>query len=70
MSMEFIRAYYNVPAKRGARVEYTGGITPKTGVITSARDSKINILMDGLKYTRPYHPTWEIRYLDQQDQKS
>jgi hypothetical protein len=70
VSMKYIRDYYSVPAKRGARVEYTGGKTPKTGVITSARDAKINIRMDGMQHPRTYHPTWEIRYLDKQEQES
>jgi hypothetical protein len=70
VSMKYIRDYYSVPAKRGARVEYTGGKTPKTGVITSASGAKINVRMDGMLNPRPYQPTWEIRYLDKQGQES
>ncbi|MGN6539097.1 MAG: hypothetical protein ACTHKQ_25650 [Mesorhizobium sp.] len=63
--MEYIRKTYNVPAKRGGRVIYTGGKTPEYGTITSARNGRLYIRLDGMKYTHPlpFHPTYELRYL-------
>ena len=62
MSMEWIRKNYKVPAKRGARVEYTDGET-KLGTITGTSDQYIRIRMDGDQHTGLYHPTWGMRYL-------
>ena len=65
MSFEYIRSAYNVPAKKGARVEYTGGKEPRLGTITGQNGAHLNIRLDGDKSaTGPYHPTWELRYLD------
>jgi len=64
MSMEYIRNYYRVPAKRGGRIEYTGGEEPRQGVITGSRGARILIRLDGDNYAAVYHPTWEIRYLE------
>jgi len=44
------------------KVTYTGGSKPKTGVITSAPGAKLMIRMDGMKFSRRYHPTWELTY--------
>lgn len=63
MSMDYIRQHYKVPAKRGGRVRYTGGPTPKEGVITSAKGAHLIIRMDGEASVGKYHPTWEIEYL-------
>lgn len=63
MSMRFIRDRYSVPAKRGARVLYTGEKVPQFGTIVAAKGSYIRIRMDGEKYVGSYHPTWEMRYI-------
>lgn len=65
MSMAWIRKTYNVPAKRGGRVIYTGGKTPEYGTIMSAKSGRLKIRLDGMEYTHPlpFHPTWELRYL-------
>lgn len=63
MSMRYIRRYYKVPARRGARVEYTGEQEPQQGTITSSEGARIRVRMDGEKHTGIYHPTWEMRYL-------
>lgn len=63
MSMEWIRRNYRVPAKRGGRVEYTGGDTPKHGTIVSG-SHRLRIRLDGEERTGLYHPTWKLRYLD------
>lgn len=63
MSMAYIRRSYGVPAKRGARVEYTGEAETQKGTITGTCGARLRIRMDGENYTGIYHPTWEIRYL-------
>lgn len=64
MSMEWIRRTYGVPAKRGGRVEYTGGKSPRIGTITRSFEGRLKIRLDGEETVGIYHPTWEIRYLD------
>lgn len=63
MSIDYIRTNYNVPAKVGGRVEYTGGKTPRQGTITGAAGAHLLIKMDGDHFPMHYHPTWELRYL-------
>lgn len=63
MTMEQIRKQYGVPAKRGARVEYTGGAKPETGTIVRASGSCIVVKLDGRADPYPLHPTWKLRYL-------
>lgn len=69
MSMQYIRDYYRVPAKRGGRVEYNGDGKATTGTITGAEGARLRIRMDGEKHTGIYHPTWAMRYLPEQAQK-
>lgn len=64
MSFDWICKTYGVPAKRGARVEYTGSGEPKLGTIVSATSGYVSIRLDGAKHALPFHPTWELRYLD------
>lgn len=59
MSMKYIREYYNVPAKRGARIKFDG----KMGTIISSNGAKLRIKLDGASYSRLYHPTWNIEYV-------
>lgn len=65
MSMDKIRRYYGVPAKRGARVRYTGEgpDKPEYGTITSAHGSHLRIRLDGHKLSYIFHPTWELEYM-------
>jgi hypothetical protein len=63
MSMDWIRRSYNVAAKRGGRVEYTGDGKPELGTIRSASGSQLMIQLDGVKHPMPFHPTWKLRYL-------
>lgn len=62
--MKWVRDHYGVPAKRGARVEYTGSGKSEFGTITKASGGHLRIRLDGWKRPMPFHPTWEIRYLD------
>lgn len=64
MSLEWVRTTYNVPAKRGMRVEYSGTHPPRMGTITGAQGSHVCIRLDGMKHSQPYHPTWMLKYLD------
>jgi hypothetical protein len=59
-SFAYVRAYYGVPAKRGARVIADG----RAGVITSGLGHYIRIRLDGERRPRVYHPTWHMDYLD------
>jgi hypothetical protein len=70
MSMEWIRKNYRVPARRGARVEYSGCGKRELGTITSARGSHLNIRLDGYRHSAPFHPTWKLRYLPAQEGQS
>lgn len=60
MSMEYIREYYKVPAKRGMSVKYQG----KLGLIVGADGAYLKIRLNGESEIRLYHPTWELEYLD------
>ncbi|TJW49399.1 MAG: hypothetical protein E5X65_33920 [Mesorhizobium sp.] len=64
MSMDWVRTYYGVPAKRGGRVEYTGEGKPELGTICSASNGRLNIRLVRFKHPMPFHPLWELRYLD------
>lgn len=64
MSFAYIQDYYQVPAAEGVRVEYTGERTPKLGTIVGTQNAHVMIKLDGELQTKPYHPTWELRYLE------
>jgi len=65
MSFEYIRKTYNVPAKRGQRVEYTGCGKSELGTITSATGGQLRIRLDGMKKSCYFHPTWKLKYIQQ-----
>lgn len=64
MSMKYIREHYNVPAKRGGRVIYTGGYLPRIGTIVGSDGAHLRIRLDGDRHPQNFHPTWELKYLD------
>lgn len=66
MSLEYIRNYYGVRAKKGGRVKAYG--TP--GTITGARNAHLLIKLDGEQCSAPYHPTDGIEYLEQESKPS
>jgi hypothetical protein len=66
MSMEYIQRYYSVPARIGGRIRYTGGRHAMLGTITESQGRYIMVQLDGQQHSMPYHPTWEIEYLDGQ----
>ena len=58
MSLEYIREYYGVPAKRGEHVRYKG----VDGVITGASGPRVKVRLNGEKHSAPYHPT-DLEYM-------
>jgi hypothetical protein len=62
-SMAWVRKTYRVPARRGGRVAYTGCGKPELGTIRSASGGRLNIQLDGVNHTMPFHPTWKLDYL-------
>lgn len=64
MSMQWVRDNYRVPAKRGGRVRYTGERTPQLGTITGTKGPYLRIRLDGERRPIPFHPTWELEYLE------
>ncbi|CAH1691706.1 conserved hypothetical protein [Hyphomicrobiales bacterium] len=63
MNMSRIRQRYSVPAKRGARVEYSGHGSPITGTITRSIQDNLWVRLDGSKRSVILHPEWGLRYL-------
>ena len=61
--MEYIRNTYNVPAKRGVKVKYTGGVKPIFGKIVGTRNAHIRVKLEETQKTVSFHPTWKIEYL-------
>lgn len=59
MSMDYIRSYYGVPAKRGALIMFNG----KVGSIVGSRGQYLRVRFDGKRFPAVIHPTWEVRYL-------
>ena len=62
-NMQYMRDTYGVPAKRGMRVKYTGGKTPRMGTITGTGGCGIMVRLDGDKISLPYHPKWKLEYM-------
>lgn len=63
MSMKFILFHYDVPAKRGGRVRYSGGDKVREGTIKSAKGAHLMVRLDGDVSALKLHPTWMIEYL-------
>lgn len=58
MTAEYVRRYYGVPAKRGARVTVDG----RPGRIVSFPGQYLGVRFDGEKRTARCHPTWRVNY--------
>jgi hypothetical protein len=67
MSMQSIRQYYSVPAKRGGRLRYSGNKSATTLMeIIGSKDQYLRCrIIDGPNagLQTLLHPTWEIEYL-------
>lgn len=63
MSFDYIRRYYNVPAKRGGRVAWDTSKGTREGTITSATNY-VYVRFDDAKHPVPLHPKEDgLRYL-------
>lgn len=61
--LEYIRDYYKVPSHHNTHIRYTGGGSPRTGVIIGARGPYLRVrFSDG--EVAILHPTWEVEYLE------
>ena len=58
--MEYIRKYYNVPAKRGGRIIYGAS---NYGTIVGSKNAYLKIRMNGETQIKSYHPTYLLTYL-------
>lgn len=72
MSMKYIRDYYKVPAKRGARIEFDDEMSkfllgflykPKRGTIVGSKHGYLRVRFDNQKHITTLHPTWKVTYL-------
>ncbi|MFC8447590.1 hypothetical protein [Kitasatospora sp. NPDC057223] len=65
MTADWIRRHYDVPARRGGRIAYTGDPTKgrQLGTIVAFPDSHLRIRLDGQRHLITTHPTWKIEYL-------
>ena len=63
MSMEYIRNFYGVPAKRGGRISFTNAKKAAQGTIIGSRGAYIRVRMDGSGMVHSLHPEWHIVYL-------
>ena len=61
--MQYIRDAYDVPAKRGGRIVYMGGVSAMSGTITGSLGHYLRIKLDEHKRSDLYHPTWKIQYM-------
>lgn len=69
MSMQYIRDYYEVPAFRGDRVEYTPcegskDAEGRMGIICGAQGQYLKVRLDGDRHAGIYHPVWQLRFID------
>ena len=72
MSLQYIRDNYNVPAKRGARIEYSDATalfirgflySPKKGTIVGAKGQYLRVRFDNETNIVTLHPKSCIKYL-------
>jgi hypothetical protein len=58
--MAYIRDYYGVPAKRGARITFCA----RTGTVVGSRGQYLRVRLDDSEAEiTTVHPTWEVQYL-------
>ena len=64
MSMQHIRDYYGVPAKRGARVKYTWRNPGRLGTVVGSRSQYLRVRFDDEpKRIETVHATWELEFV-------
>jgi hypothetical protein len=59
MSLEYIRNYYCVPAKRGMKVTFFN----ESGIIVRSLGAYLKIRLDGERDSKPYRPMYELEYV-------
>jgi hypothetical protein len=64
VSMQYIRDTYGVPAKRGAKVRYTGDGGTRVGTIVASDGAYIRVRFPQAGIVS-LHPTWKVEYLDE-----
>ena len=57
-SLDYVRRWYGVPAKRGMRVTCDG----KPGTLTCGDGAHIRVRLDGENRSEKWHPTWRVTY--------
>ena len=62
--MDYIRRTYNVPAKRGGRVQFTSAEFAVRGTIVGSRGQYIRVRWDESGAVQTLHPKWNIVYLE------
>ena len=65
-SLEDIRKYYKVPATSGGKVEYDRLGVKHGGEIVGTESGRILVKFEG-QPAKPFHPTWNIRYMEQNE---
>lgn len=65
-SLEYIRQYYNVPAHKGQRVRFL----KDNATIVGGSNQYLILHFDGAEEpdNGRFHPTWEIEYLEEENQ--
>ena len=75
MSMEYIRCFYGVPAKRGGRIIYTDsdGVKFHCTIKSATSSGHLKVLVDdrvpGYRGRMKLHPTWNVEYLKTPNEK-
>lgn len=61
--LKTISRQYNVSAKRGGRIRFSGYIHAVEGTILGGACGRLRVRLDGVKKTVRLHPTWCVEYL-------
>jgi hypothetical protein len=66
MSISYIRKTYGVPARIGSRIKYKPPYRKEEieGTIKGSRGAYLLIQLDGCEGSLPFHPTWNLTYLE------
>jgi hypothetical protein len=63
-SLAYIRSQYGVPAELRGRVRSTWR-GDRYGTIVGTSGAHLLILLDGAPNPVPFHPTWELEYVEE-----
>lgn len=64
MTMAYIRRFYGVPCRLGARIRllWPDPDQPRMATVVAARDARIVVRVDGERRTHLLHPEWRIEW--------